>query len=256
MVQSNIEHSFKVIVENVDPMKQHMHMNRLAEWLIDLLWKFFTFAQQASPEGANSITIPGLKDHMYYLASDELNGRLPGTPGYEKAVEYAVTQFIQSGIVHLVDNGSSFLQPIPLQACYWDEKNELILENNPGKSNFKMGTDFIILSGNPNETKQLHGEMVFVSLGIHEPGHGLDNYKGIEAIGKWVIMYSEEYLEQALKEKLPPDICMKYKLRHTGQSLRERYAREPRLHSRAEAVSRHRRRLPCGLHSSGPRPML
>jgi hypothetical protein len=35
-------------------------------------------------KGAESITIDELRDHMFYLASDELAGRMPGTPGFEK----------------------------------------------------------------------------------------------------------------------------------------------------------------------------
>ncbi len=48
--------------------------------------------------GAETITIDELRDHIYYLASDELEGRFPGTSGYEKAIEYVVTQLRQAGL--------------------------------------------------------------------------------------------------------------------------------------------------------------
>ena len=203
-------------------MKDKIHL------LLVLLWCFpiFSYSQNDSiSEGANSITIPELKDHMYYLASDELDGRLPGTSGYKKAAEYAVTQFKQSGLVPIVDNGTSFLQPVPLRLYYWDEKNELILNNSTGRINYRIGEDFIIHSGEPYESRSLSGEMVFVSMGIQEPEHGFDNYKGIDVKGKWVIMYSGYYMDE-LKEMLPPDTFSKYKERHNGQRLREEYARK------------------------------
>jgi hypothetical protein len=38
-------------------------------------------------EGAESITIAELRDHMFYLASNELEGRQSGTAGYDKAAQ-------------------------------------------------------------------------------------------------------------------------------------------------------------------------
>ena len=39
-----------------------------------------------------------IRAHMAYLASDELTGRFPGTPGHEAASEYIAQEFAQYGL--------------------------------------------------------------------------------------------------------------------------------------------------------------
>src|SRR4030042_3109320 len=60
-------------------------------------------------EGAESITIAELRDHMFYLASDELEGRQSGTAGYDKAAQYVVTQMRQAGLSPVCKNRDSTL---------------------------------------------------------------------------------------------------------------------------------------------------
>jgi hypothetical protein len=60
-----------------------------------------TFAQE-------DITIPELKDHISYLASDDLAGRKPGTEGGRKAAEYIRTQLKNLGVQLLGDDGNQF----------------------------------------------------------------------------------------------------------------------------------------------------
>ena len=39
-----------------------------------------------------------ISTHIRYLASDDLRGRMSGTPGAEKAAEYIYSEFKQSGL--------------------------------------------------------------------------------------------------------------------------------------------------------------
>ncbi len=55
---------------------------------IFLLHSVFTFAQR-TPD----ISVKDLKADVYYLASDSLKGRKPGTPGGNLAAEYIRKQF-------------------------------------------------------------------------------------------------------------------------------------------------------------------
>ncbi|HEX9751084.1 MAG TPA: M20/M25/M40 family metallo-hydrolase [candidate division Zixibacteria bacterium] len=52
-----------------------------------------------------AISVPELKEHVYHLASDELEGRKPGTEGGSKAAEYIRAEFIRYGLVMLGDHG-------------------------------------------------------------------------------------------------------------------------------------------------------
>lgn len=50
----------------------------------------------------NTITIEELRDHMFFLASDEMNGRGIGTDGFARAAHYAASQFRGAGLKPLI----------------------------------------------------------------------------------------------------------------------------------------------------------
>ena len=52
------------------------------------------------------------RDVVRVLASDDFEGRKPGTPGEAKTTAYLVEQFRRLGLKP--GNGESFLQPVPL----------------------------------------------------------------------------------------------------------------------------------------------
>lgn len=151
-------------------------------------------AQNEHQNNTSNITIDELKDHMYYLASDALKGRLPGEDGYQKAVEYAVSQFKQSNLKPLFidENGdSTYLQKISFEKYVWDAENSMIIQKDKTKKQeFKQGMNYVLLRGKPFDVTKLEGDAVFVSAGIREPEYGLDNYANVDVKGKWVITYS------------------------------------------------------------------
>ena len=56
--------------------------------------------------GTGAITSEGLMFHIRYLASDELEGRLAGSPGAEKAAQYIAEQFARRNLLPLGEGGS------------------------------------------------------------------------------------------------------------------------------------------------------
>ena len=54
-----------------------------------------TFQNQDQPE----ITVPELREHITYLASKKLEGRMPGTIGDKKAAEYIINDFKSNNLV-------------------------------------------------------------------------------------------------------------------------------------------------------------
>ena len=58
----------------------------------------FTCTQQIIKNPAETITVEELRDHVFYLASDSLQGRMPGTEGYNTAARYAASRFLQAGL--------------------------------------------------------------------------------------------------------------------------------------------------------------
>src|SRR4026207_329452 len=46
-----------------------------------------------------------IRSHIAYLADDKLKGRLPGTEGYQMAVDYVIDQYKKIGLTPGGDNG-------------------------------------------------------------------------------------------------------------------------------------------------------
>jgi hypothetical protein len=93
-------------------------MKNLAIFLISGLFGMSLAGQEKTFNEEESITVQELRDHMFYLASDELEGRLTGTPGYDKAVQYAATQLRQAGLLPICridDSTFSYYQDFSLE---------------------------------------------------------------------------------------------------------------------------------------------
>nr|WP_228547211.1 M28 family metallopeptidase [Nonlabens antarcticus] len=60
----------------------------------------------------NTITTAELKEQLYVYAGDDMEGRMTGTPGQRKAVEYLKGKYMEMGVPGGAGNGE-YLQPIP-----------------------------------------------------------------------------------------------------------------------------------------------
>ncbi len=174
------------------------------------------FAQEkAISEGVETITIAELRDHIFYLASDELEGRLPGTSGFDKALQYVVTQFRQAGLSPFIktnDSKLSFYQNITINKYSPGPNNQITIIKPTNERTFSFEDNFLIVYGmGPYETKELSGGLAFVGAGIREPDYGIDDYKNVDVKGKWVVIISPpEELPITIKKKLPIEILQKY----------------------------------------------
>ncbi len=70
--------------------------------------------------------------HVQYLASDDLQGRLPGTPGFELATEYVVKQFQAIGLKPA--GGAGYLQPIKFSSSRLDASASKVEITSDGKT--------------------------------------------------------------------------------------------------------------------------
>ena len=60
--------------------------------------KNFTYDGKGFQEALNSITAEELKENLYIVAGDEMEGRDTGSPGQKKAGEYMISQYKKMGI--------------------------------------------------------------------------------------------------------------------------------------------------------------
>src|ERR1043166_8639185 len=88
-----------------------------AKWVYTPLLLFIFAAPGAVPpavqRGMAAISKHALAAHDRFLASDLLEGRGPGTPGDDIAMEYIATEFASYGLKPAGD-GNSYIQKVPL----------------------------------------------------------------------------------------------------------------------------------------------
>src|SRR5260221_4202771 len=70
-------------------------------------------AQQVQLSVADQISAERLLAHIRILASDEFEGRGPGSRGEEKTVEYLITQFREAKLMPVNTDGT-YIQRVPL----------------------------------------------------------------------------------------------------------------------------------------------
>lgn len=147
----------------------------------------FSFAQNLhNPD----ITAPEIQNHINYLASDELQGRMTGTPELYKAADYLKKEFESYGLKPLFDG--SYFQEFP-----FIEKLELGTNNflsidikkgiTPGGYDVKLKDEFIPLSFTDNQTAK--GELVFAGYGISAKDLNYDDYANIDVKDKIVVVF-------------------------------------------------------------------
>ncbi len=123
------------------------------------------------------------------LASDDFEGRAPGSPGGEKTVEYIKAQYERIGLEPGGENGT-FYQTVPMVETTADESTVIKLDSNGNARDLAFGTDFVIgtRTGKP-EINVKDSELVFVGYGVNAPEQGWNDYAGIDVKGKTVVMF-------------------------------------------------------------------
>lgn len=139
---------------------------------------------------AGSITAAALRDHVFFLASDYLNGRVPGETGYEIAARYVASQFKACGLDSIVqdeEGNRSYLSPVHVVRRRLDNPIVEILSSGNSKTS-PLGESLKISIYDYSLEKGLRLPLVFAGYGISEPDAGWDDLAGIDIEGKAVVI--------------------------------------------------------------------
>ena len=144
-----------------------------------------TLGQTSSP----AITAEEIKEHIKYLASDELEGRLTGTEGNRMAARYIAGLMKQYGLAPAGDSGTYFQSFDFVSSVKLGGNNACVVERKPdegGKQELKVDTDFRPLGFTSNAS--VSGPVVFAGYGISAPDSKYDDYKDLDVNGKIVLV--------------------------------------------------------------------
>jgi aminopeptidase YwaD len=128
------------------------------------------------------VTIQELRDHISYLASEELAGRMTGTEGDSLAAVYIRKQFLSYGLVPV--EGDGFQRFSITSDLVATEKNRFDIAG----VSVAHATDFMPLSISENGSAE--AEVVFAGYGFTIESDTLiwNDYTGVDVKGKWVMV--------------------------------------------------------------------
>jgi aminopeptidase YwaD len=142
----------------------------------------YTFLLLVSCSGKKVVAVRELEDHVKYLSSDSLRGRLTGSPGDSLAAEYIRTELESYGLVPLSDDG--FQRFEVSNKAVAGNNNSLVVK---GKE-FIPGKDFEPQAFSANGS--LESETVFLGYGfsINTDSLKWNDYGNTDVKGKWVMI--------------------------------------------------------------------
>ncbi len=126
------------------------------------------------------------RQHINYLASDDLEGRGIGSKGIERASDYIAKQFKEAGLEPAGDQETYFQSfPISLNRTLTDE-NRLSISDKL----LVQGQDFIPLSFSSNGT--FEGKIVFCGFGIVNQDRKHDDFSMVDLKGNVALIFDGE----------------------------------------------------------------
>jgi Zn-dependent M28 family amino/carboxypeptidase len=123
--------------------------------------------------------------HIRYLASDEMRGRLTGSPEYDRAADYVIGKFKAYGLKPAGAEG--WLQPVSfIEQRVIAERSSAALVENGVEQPLRLGPDIILGSRLP-QPAAIEAPLVFIGYGLSIPKAGHDDFAGQDLKGKILV---------------------------------------------------------------------
>jgi Zn-dependent M28 family amino/carboxypeptidase len=187
-------------------------MTRTAQWLIT--FALLSSACGSGPETASTVAPPpapklpvaslpkidakAILDRIRVMASDDFEGRLPGTVGEDRTVDYLTKEFQQLGLKPGNTDGT-YIQKVPLVGITGAPGQPLTIGGggkrgggpaiSEKKATFKWKDDVVAWTKHVADGAQIEGsDMVFVGYGVTAPEYNWDDFKGVDVKGKTIVV--------------------------------------------------------------------
>jgi aminopeptidase YwaD len=135
-----------------------------------------------SSNGNSQVTVKELQEHIKYLSSDSLKGRLTGTPGDSLSAEYIKGKLLSYGLIPLSGDG---LQRYKVTKRVVAGKSNSLSVNGVA---YTLDKDFMPLAFSSNTG--IESEVVFAGYGFNINGDSIkwNDYADLDVKGKWVMV--------------------------------------------------------------------
>ena len=142
-----------------------------------------------SPPAAGLAAFSGdrILNDIRTLSSDEFEGRGPASRGEQLTIKYVEDQFRSAGLEPGNPDGT-YLQNVPLVGITPDAGMKFTLTGHGQKLEPKFQDDFVAWSKRVTETSGVDADLIFVGYGVQAPEFQWDDFKGLDAKGKIVVV--------------------------------------------------------------------
>ena len=155
------------------------------------------FAQQPVSSrvrpGFDAVREDDLRKNLTFISGDRFEGRMSLQPGDDAAAKWIAEEFAKAGLKPVAKDAAgkaSFLQPVPLIEYKPDSSATLLSITR--KDGTKQEWHAPVVSGSFRETADASGGLVYVGYGITAPELNYDDYAGVDARGKIVVLMEHE----------------------------------------------------------------
>ena len=173
------------------PAARHARMRAPVAALVFALAACTTVPPPSPPDAAlKNISGPALLNHIRTLASDEYEGRFPGTRGEQLSVKYIEDQFRALSLEPGNPDGT-YIQKVSLVGITPDPSMTLAFSSSarPSKpATLQFRGDFVAWTKRVAEDVSLDADTVFAGYGISAPEYQWDDFKGADVKGKLLVV--------------------------------------------------------------------
>ena len=137
----------------------------------------------ATEAKAVGISAETLLAEIEMLASDEFEGRMPGSPGEEKTLAYLTEQFSALGLVPGNPDGT-WVQNVPLVGITPQVGDVLTVTKDGDTRTLQPGADYVAVTKHVVDEVAVAAEFVFVGYGAVAPEYDWDDFGDADVDGK------------------------------------------------------------------------
>jgi Zn-dependent M28 family amino/carboxypeptidase len=141
----------------------------------------------AQPKAEAAASGQRIRAYVTFLASDALGGRDTGSPGHAAAAAYVADQFKSLGLKPGGDKGGWF-QQVPFRHASHAAAPRITYAAGGRKLRWKSGRDFALRPSLTRQHRRIDAPLVFAGHGISDAKLGIDEYAGLDARGKIVVV--------------------------------------------------------------------
>ncbi len=142
----------------------------------------------AQPHEVPPIDSQAILERIKILASDEFEGRAPGTKGEDLTVKYLVDEVKKLGLQPGNTDGT-YVQRVPLVGIKAEQLQPLTVTKGAQKQTFRWGDDVVPWTKRVTDTASItNSDLIFVGYGVDAPEYKWNDFKDVDVKGKTIVV--------------------------------------------------------------------